>query len=122
MSYIINSNLNLVFPFSILIMNQSEHSRSWCEKLVMDLAACVPSHDLKQLVVTIIDTQFQSQPCLNIYYTYDETLEASSCCQLPELVQAHLILVYKVGVWISEIVTTHDSKQKSGCCDRLRKE
>ena len=54
---------------------------------------------LKQVVVTIVDTKFQSQLCLTIQYAYDETLEGFSCCQLRESVQTNWILVQKVAVW-----------------------
>ena len=69
----------------------------------------------KQLVVTIVDAEFQSQPCVIIHYTHDETLEESSCCQLRELVQTHLIFGVKsrgVELKLSPRIT-----QKSGCSD-----
>ena len=62
-------------------------------KVGVYLAIFVPLMTQKQFVVTILDSQFHSQPCLTIHYTYDETLKGSSCCQLHELVQTHLILV-----------------------------
>ena len=63
------------------------------------IAKFSPAMIQKQVVVIILDIKVQSQPCLSIYCTNDETLEGSSCCQLLELVQTHLILVQKVGVW-----------------------
>ena len=51
------------------------------------------------VVMTNLDSRFQSDSSLTIYYTYDATLEGSNCCQLLEPFQMHLILVQKVGVW-----------------------
>ena len=68
----------------------------------------------KQLVVTIVEAKFQSQSCLTIHHTYDETLEGSSCCEALESVQTHLILVWKVGVCLATFVPTHDSKTGGG--------
>ena len=69
----------------------------------------------KQLVVTTVDTEVQSQHCLTIHYTYDETLEGSSCCQLLELVQTHLIFGVKSrGV---ELQLSPGMAQKSGRSD-----
>ena len=45
----------------------------------------------------VVDNEFKSQPCLTIYYTYGETLEGLSWCELPDLVPAHSILVCIVG-------------------------
>ena len=68
-----------------------------------------------QFAVTISDNQFHSQPCLTIHYTYDETLEGSSCCQLLELVQTHLIFGEKSrGV---ELQLSPGMAQKSGRSD-----
>ena len=47
-----------------------------------------------------IRNEFQSQPCMTIYYTYIETLEGWSCGEVLEPVQTHLILVQKwVSIW-----------------------
>ena len=46
-----------------------------------------------QLVVTIMDNESQSQPCLNIYYTSDDTIEQSSCCGLDVQTQTLTILL-----------------------------
>ena len=43
--------------------------------------------------VMVVDDEFKSQPCKTIHYTYNETLEGLRCCELPELVQTHSILV-----------------------------
>ena len=68
--------------------------------LVWNVAIWVSPHlsspslvDQKQVMVTIIGNEFQSQPRLTIHYTNDETLEGSCCCGLLELVQTHSILV-----------------------------
>ena len=50
-----------------------------------------------QGVVLVVDDEFKSQPCKTIHYTYNETLEGLRCCELPESVQTHSILVWKVG-------------------------
>ena len=54
---------------------------------------------LKHIVVTIAHTKFQYQLHPAIYHTNDEILGGSSCCELCEFIQTHLILVQKVGVW-----------------------
>ena len=51
----------------------------------------------KQVVVTILDNEFQSQPCLTIHYTNDETVEGSSHFEMLESVQTHSNLEEKVG-------------------------
>ena len=53
-----------------------------------------------------ITNEFQSQPCVTIHYTYDKTLEGSSCCQFFESVHTHLILVRKVGEDLATFVPT----------------
>ena len=50
-----------------------------------------------QLVVSIVDNDIQSQPCLIIHYTPDETLEWSSCCQIGAGSLTHTTLAWKVG-------------------------
>ena len=45
-----------------------------------------------QLVVSIVDNDIQSQPCLTIHYTPDEALEWSSCCQIGAGHLTHTIL------------------------------
>ena len=51
-----------------------------------------PTMTLKHVVVTILETKFQSQPCQIICYTNDRTFKGSSCCQLLESVQTNLVL------------------------------
>ena len=52
--------------------------------------------------MTIVGNEFQSQPCVTIYNTHDETLEQSSCCHLGEQIKTHTILVEKVEVLIAD--------------------
>ena len=42
---------------------------------------------------------------MTIYHTYDETLGGSSCCEMLESVQSHLILVCKVGAGIATLLS-----------------
>ena len=75
-------------------LNQSKHTQSaWCEKWVIALPHLSPLMAQEQVVVSMVDNKFQSQPCLTIQYTNDETMEGSSCCELLELVHTHMILV-----------------------------
>ena len=53
----------------------------------------------KLVVVTIIDTEFQHQPCLIIHDANDETLEGLSCCEMLESIQTRSFLVQEEGVW-----------------------
>ena len=102
---IMNSNLNLVWSFIILMiwhwkgqgavncLNQSKHTGSWCKSGVRNWN-CHHRWWLKnQAVVMSICNEFQSQPCMIIHYMQDMTLEESRCCHLLESVQTHLILV-----------------------------
>ena len=41
----------------------------------------------------VMDDELKSQPCKTINYTYNEALEALGCCELPEPVQTHSILM-----------------------------
>ena len=67
-------------------------------------------------MVTIVDVKIQSQPCIISDYTHDETLEGSSCCELLEFVQTHVILCVKSrGV---ELKLSQHMTQKSGCGDK----
>ena len=59
-------------------------------------------------VVTIIDTEFQYQPCQIVHDTNDETLEGLSCCEMLESIQTHSFLVQEEGVW------------NQGCCDHQK--
>eukprot|EP00956_Cyclotella_meneghiniana_P022031 scaffold40976_cov60-Cyclotella_meneghiniana.AAC.1 len=54
------------------------------------------NHTLVQnhsFVVTIIEHTYQSQPCLTIHYTYDETLGGLRCCEVLESIQTYSIRV-----------------------------
>ena len=56
----------------------SKHSQSWCEKWgPQSENSNLVLHLKSQQVVTIVDNEFQSQPCLTIQYTHNETLEQS---------------------------------------------
>ena len=103
-----NSNPDLVLLFIILIMrhwkgqvavkclNQAKHTQTWCDKCVWVKPNLSPLMTQKQVVVTMLDTEFQSQPSLTIHHTNDETLDGSSCYQFLESTQTHSILVQKV--------------------------
>ena len=87
-------------------------------KVVEGLATFVTTHDPNTGCGNhYVVNEFQSQPCLTIYHTYDETLEGSSCCEMLESVPTHLILVWKVVVGLATFVPTHDSK--TGCGDHF---
>eukprot|EP00956_Cyclotella_meneghiniana_P013354 scaffold19215_cov55-Cyclotella_meneghiniana.AAC.2 len=45
------------------------------EKVGVDRAKFVPAHDQKQVVVTILQLKFQSQPCQTIHHTNGDRLE-----------------------------------------------
>ena len=67
--------------------------------LVLKVGMChqakfFPSHDSKTgCGDRIADSRSQSQPCLPIHHTKYEALEGSSCGELLESLQTHLILV-----------------------------
>ena len=100
-----NSNLSLAKPFNILIVrewkgwdavncpNHSKLTQSWCEKWKRAKPTLTPPMTKTQVVVTILEHIYQPQPCKTIHYTKDETLEGFRCCELPESIQTHSILV-----------------------------
>ena len=49
------------------------------------------------MVVMVIQDEFKSQPCTNNHLAYNGTLEWLRCCELPESVHTHSILVWKVN-------------------------
>ena len=87
-----NSNLNLVPSFIILMM------RHWNSSAAMALIQWIPTHAIlaqkvgimsqlcthpwlkDRLVESVLDNEFQSQPCPIIHHTHYETLEQSCCC------------------------------------------
>ena len=68
----------------------------------------------KHVAVTIIEHIYQSLPSPTIHYTYGETLEGLSWCELLESVQTHSILMWKVEEGQARFVPTRDWKT---CCD-----
>ena len=80
-------------------LNQSKGTQSWCERWNSGQAIFNPIHDLKHVVMTVLEPICQSQPSPTIHYTYNETLERSSCCKILEAIQTHSILVWNVGAW-----------------------
>ena len=55
------------------------------------------THDFtSQDVVMVVAMEIQSQPCLTIHYTTDETLDGSSCCDMLESIQTGSILVWNL--------------------------
>ena len=125
--YTMNSNLNLAKPFIILIMrhwkgqaavkflNQSKVIQSWCEKRRRAKPTFPPTQTQKQVVVTILEPIYQSQPCKTIHHTYNETLKGSSCCEILEQIQTYSILVWNIG--FSEPTLSPPATQKPGCGD-----
>ena len=93
-----------------LCLNQSKHTRSWCEKWVWVQPHLCQLMTQNQVVVTITDNESQSQPCITIHNTHDETLEVPSSCKVLELAQTHLILGGIVGVWTQNCNYASDSK------------
>ena len=63
-------------------------------------------------VVIVIHVEFKSQTCITIHHTYNETLKGLRCCQLPESVQTHSILVKKVDKGQANFDPTRDRKTK----------
>ena len=122
-----DSNLNLVKPFSILItrhwsgwdalngLNQSKATQSWCEKWNTAQANFNPIHDPKHVVVTVLQPTTQSQPSPTIHYTNNDRLEGFRCCEIPKSIQtSYSILVWNIGAFylLSTVIlaTTHDSE------------
>ena len=62
----------------------------------------------------VVDHEFQSHPCLTIYNTNGEILEGSTWYELPDLVQSHSILVWKVDIGQANFDPTHVSKTVRG--------
>ena len=65
-------------------------------------------------VVTIIHVEFNSQACKTIHYALNETLKGFRCCDLPESVQPHSILVWKVDKGQANFDPILDSKTHCG--------
>ena len=57
-----------------------------------------------------IPNEFQAQPIITIYYTY-ETLEQSSRCEMLERVQTHSNLVKEVSVDLPQMSPLMTQKQ-----------
>ena len=78
----------------------SKNTQSWCGKRGVSSSKVYHHPSLNpRHAVTIVDNEFQSQPCLAICYTCDETLEQSSCCDMDASNQTHTNLgVEKWGV------------------------
>ena len=85
LSWPMKFNQNLAWPYMIIFIMRhwssqatveweyrSNHSQLWGEKL---------GTSSKQ-VVTIIDHEIQSQPCITFWYPHNEALEQSSCCEM----------------------------------------
>ena len=69
-------------------------------------------------VVTVVEDEFQSPPSPTIHHTYNDTLEGLGCCELPESVQSHLILVWKVYYRPSQLLP--QSRPKTHCGSHIR--
>ena len=55
-----------------------------------------------QGVMILIRDEFKSKPCTFLHYTYCERLEGLGCCELPESVQSHSILVWNVEAFLPD--------------------
>ena len=69
-------------------------------------------------VVTVVEDEFQSQPCKTIHYTYNDTLEGLRWCDLPDSVHRYSIWVRKVGLGQARFVPTPN--RKIGCSKHFR--
>ena len=65
-----------------------------------------------QGVALIVDDEFKSQPCKTIQYTYGQRMEGLRCCGLPETVQTHSILLWKVENRHDNFDPTYDWKTR----------
>ena len=80
-------------------LNQSKGTQSWCERWNSGQAIFNPNHDLKHVVVTILEPICQSQPSPTIHYTYEERLEGLRWCEMAESVCTRSMLVWNIGAW-----------------------
>ena len=106
-----DSNLNLAKPFSILItrhwsgwdalngLNQSKATQSWCEKWDTAQANFNPNHDPKHVVVTVLQPTTQPQPSPTIHYTNNDRLEGLRCLEISKSMKRYSILVWYVGAF-----------------------
>ena len=69
-------------------------------------------------VVTVVEEEFRSQPCLTIQYTNGEWLEGLRCCEWSESVRTYSIWVWKVGLGQARFVPTPN--RKIGCSKHFR--
>ena len=79
-------------------LNQSKHTPSWFETHEASSWNWYHPWLKSQGVLMVLHDEFKYQPCPTIHYTYNEMMEGSSWCELPESVQSHTILVWSVGV------------------------
>ena len=68
-------------------------------------------------VMTVVEDEFQSPPSPTIHYTYNDILEWLGCCELPESVHSHSILVYKVEYRPSQLYP--QPRPKTPCGDHF---
>ena len=71
---------------------------------VLELILSPPRTQNSRSVVMVGDDELKSQPCKTIQYTYNETLKGLGCFELPESVQTHSILVWKVEYRPSQLL------------------
>ena len=71
-----------------------------CSILVRSVGYCSRNCHHPQLksqgVALVIHDELKPQPCITIHYTNGGEMEGLRCCELPESVQNHSILVSKV--------------------------
>ena len=75
---------------------------------------CHPPNTQSWCVVIVIHDELRSEPCLTIHYTYNEILEGLRCCELPQSVQTHWILGWKVEKGQANFDPTGDWKTRCG--------
>ena len=59
-------------------LNQSKVTQCWCEKRVYAKPNLYPPMTQNLVVVTTLEPMCQSQPCVTIHHTIDETLAGLS--------------------------------------------
>ena len=80
-------------------LNQSKITQSWCQNRHAGQANFTPTTTQKHVVVAILEPICQYQPSLTIHYTYNETLEGSSCYEIVGSIQKHTILMLSRGAF-----------------------
>ena len=75
---------------------------------------------ISQDVALVIHDELKPQPCKTIHYTYGGGMEGLKCCELPESVQNHSILVSKVEYAGKTTLTSSERDWRTRCGDYYR--